>query len=189
MAPEVYAELPYNGLKADVFSLGVILFILLTRYPPFETASPTDPFYSFITKSSSTKQGLQSLLKFLKINNLSNQAVDLLSKMLCPERTRISISEVIKHPFMDPFVEQEKQTIVDFQEHSHSLYCEDSSKTFASDAIAAAAVGGNVDVLFQNAELPAAGPAVDRLICREAGKEEIMKWTRSTTPEAIMTSS
>jgi len=41
MAPEMLMKLPYNE-KADIFSAGVILFILLAGYPPLQTAEIGD---------------------------------------------------------------------------------------------------------------------------------------------------
>ena len=49
MAPEVVAGEFYNGEKADLFSVGVCLFLLAGRRFPFMgDASPTDPMYSLI---------------------------------------------------------------------------------------------------------------------------------------------
>lgn len=35
MCPELFAKKAYNAKKADVFSLGVVLFILAKASPPF----------------------------------------------------------------------------------------------------------------------------------------------------------
>eukprot|EP01084_Bolivina_argentea_P079705 144520_1 len=43
-APELLLNQKYD-LKCDIFSIGVILFILLTGYPPFEQASKNDKWY------------------------------------------------------------------------------------------------------------------------------------------------
>ena len=34
-APEILSRIPYNGIKADIFSLGKLLFILVTKMLPF----------------------------------------------------------------------------------------------------------------------------------------------------------
>jgi len=39
---------PYQGQKADVFSLGVTLFAMVKGYPPFSRAISDDPFYKKI---------------------------------------------------------------------------------------------------------------------------------------------
>lgn len=48
MAPEVYEGLVYNGHWADLFSAGVILFLMISRHPPFYKAWTSDPHYKLI---------------------------------------------------------------------------------------------------------------------------------------------
>lgn len=45
MAPEVLACKPYNAVKADVFSAGIVLFIFVTGRPPFLQADQNDHIY------------------------------------------------------------------------------------------------------------------------------------------------
>ena len=47
MAPEIQTK-NYEGAKADIFSCGVILFIMCTASPPFERSVPNDPYYKLI---------------------------------------------------------------------------------------------------------------------------------------------
>lgn len=42
MSPEVLSCLPYEGKTADVWSAGVVLFIMLAGFPPFEIATNQD---------------------------------------------------------------------------------------------------------------------------------------------------
>jgi 5'-AMP-activated protein kinase catalytic alpha subunit len=35
----------YDGAKADVFSAGVTLFLMLTKFPPFRSAHSKDPYF------------------------------------------------------------------------------------------------------------------------------------------------
>ncbi len=45
MAPEVLARQPYDPAAADVWSSGVVLFILLAGFPPFQIADSSDWWY------------------------------------------------------------------------------------------------------------------------------------------------
>lgn len=45
MAPEILAQEPYSGEKADLFATGVLLFIMTAQHPPFRKASHRDSFY------------------------------------------------------------------------------------------------------------------------------------------------
>lgn len=48
MAPEIKEGKEYNGLKVDLFSAGVILFILVKGIFPFKEARTTESFYSML---------------------------------------------------------------------------------------------------------------------------------------------
>ena len=46
MCPELVMKKKYDGKKADVFALGVILFVFMKGQPPFEIADIiNDPYY------------------------------------------------------------------------------------------------------------------------------------------------
>ena len=45
MAPEIIGKKEYDGTLADVFSSGVILFIMHAGSPPFSGASDKDPYF------------------------------------------------------------------------------------------------------------------------------------------------
>ena len=45
MAPEVLMDLPYDGNKADIFSIGVILFVTYSGFQPFATATNDDQLF------------------------------------------------------------------------------------------------------------------------------------------------
>ena len=96
MAPEVYQDssCSYDGLNADIWSLGVLLFILFTGNPPFEVSSVEDERFQVIQR-----YGVRELLE-LDQAKVPELAIDLMEKMLvCSPNQRVSIKEVVAHPF------------------------------------------------------------------------------------------
>lgn len=80
MAPEVQTK-NYDGRKADIFSSGVILFIMFTATPPFERSVPNDPYYKLIKdKNYMAFWALQSKRK--PPGFFSDDFKDLVQKML-----------------------------------------------------------------------------------------------------------
>lgn len=45
-APEIFTR-AYQGRPSDIFSLGMMLFIILYNIPPFRSAKPNDEFYKY----------------------------------------------------------------------------------------------------------------------------------------------
>jgi len=90
LAPEIVRRNPYNGYKADVFSIGVVLFALLFGVFPFENLRVNGV------------QNLRTLkVRFPSDVKVSSSAKELLLKMLedDPEK-RYSISDVLKHEWI-----------------------------------------------------------------------------------------
>lgn len=48
MAPEIKVGLTYDGKQADLFSVGVILFIIVVGIFPFQEAKKDEYFYKLI---------------------------------------------------------------------------------------------------------------------------------------------
>ena len=52
MAPEIKEGRIYNGKKADIFSVGVVLFILIRGIFPFKEARKEEFFYNLICQKN-----------------------------------------------------------------------------------------------------------------------------------------
>lgn len=46
MAPEINENQPYEGDKVDLYSAGVVLFIMLYQNPPFGKSHSTDGMFN-----------------------------------------------------------------------------------------------------------------------------------------------
>ena len=51
MAPEILANQSYNGYEVDVFSAGVILFIIVNGIFPFKEAHNDGHYFKFLLKN------------------------------------------------------------------------------------------------------------------------------------------
>ena len=97
-APEILLNKPYDGFKADIFSLGVVLILLATNKQCFRSSSPTDSNYRFIVAGK--------LDKFwgrvdTQINKLSKELKDLFIKMVSfKPNERPTIDEILKSDWM-----------------------------------------------------------------------------------------
>lgn len=92
VAPEVLAGREYNE-KVDVWSAGVILYIMLAGVPPFYGDSPAETFQAV----------LRGNLRFPTrlFRSVSPEAKDLLRKMICKDVSRrLSADQVLRHPWI-----------------------------------------------------------------------------------------
>jgi len=107
-APELLLNQKYD-LKCDIFSVGVILFILLAGYPPFEQASKTDKWFKPLSKGKYDKfWKAHQKSQIIKIPG----AKDLLTKMLCPDPTqRIDMNGIKNHEWFKGAVLKQKDLI------------------------------------------------------------------------------
>ncbi|KAJ1409340.1 Serine/threonine-protein kinase, active site [Sesbania bispinosa] len=92
VAPEVLMGRDYNE-KVDVWSCGVILYIMLAGIPPFYGDSAVEIFEAVVRAN----------LRFPSriFRSVSPAAKDLLRKMICRDSsTRISAEQALRHPWI-----------------------------------------------------------------------------------------
>jgi serine/threonine protein kinase len=94
--PEMNENVAYHGDKADIFTLGVILFSMLFGKVPFQKAIQSDKCYKYIYKQDYT-----TFWGIIKEDNIPIEAVELLNKMFCYNfQNRISIEEILQSEFL-----------------------------------------------------------------------------------------
>ena len=97
--PEINYKIPYDGFKADIFSLGVTLIVLVTGLAPFKKATKTNKSYKHIYLKNYDAfwqifdSGLQGMTLSPEFKDLINQMLQYVPK------ERPEIIKVIKHPW------------------------------------------------------------------------------------------
>lgn len=97
MAPEVLAGIKYVGTCADVWSLGVALFVMISGFPPFHQANREDWWYRCVQEKNYSR--------FWKEHErhavFSNELKHLLSNMLCANPLeRYTLLQIENHPWV-----------------------------------------------------------------------------------------
>eukprot|EP00252_Welwitschia_mirabilis_P011244 TRINITY_DN2530_c0_g1_i2.p1 TRINITY_DN2530_c0_g1~~TRINITY_DN2530_c0_g1_i2.p1 ORF type:complete len:389 (-),score=19.20 TRINITY_DN2530_c0_g1_i2:627-1793(-) len=151
VAPEVIADRGYEGATADLWSCGVILFVLLTGWLPFDDRNIA-VLYQKIFK------GDFKCPKFL-----SKGSTDLIKKILDPNpKTRITIPDIVKHEWFQegysPAKFEEEDTCVDdvnaaFTNTEENLLMEETGPILMN-AFQLIAMSGSLDLsgLFEKEE-------------------------------------
>eukprot|EP01065_Artemidia_motanka_P026756 TRINITY_DN31_c0_g1_i7.p1 TRINITY_DN31_c0_g1~~TRINITY_DN31_c0_g1_i7.p1 ORF type:complete len:449 (+),score=176.60 TRINITY_DN31_c0_g1_i7:82-1428(+) len=88
VAPEVLKERGYNGITADIWSCGVILFVMLAGYLPFDDPNMNALF-------NKIERG-----EYRMARHFTDPVKDIISRMLViePEK-RITLEQIMQHPW------------------------------------------------------------------------------------------
>ena len=80
VCPQILEQKAYNGMEADVFSLGVIMWCIVTGRKPFDLARRDDYFYNLLRNRC-----YDEYFRFTEQENLSQEFKDLFVRMVSPE--------------------------------------------------------------------------------------------------------
>ena len=96
MAPEIFANSePFDGFAIDLWSTGVILYIMLTGFPPYDQATLADPRFESIVNGRLVAQ-----LEEWGVH-LSQEVGNLLQNMLqLDPSNRLTLNQVMRHPWV-----------------------------------------------------------------------------------------
>lgn len=96
MAPEIKEQKTYDGMEIDIFSTGVILFIIVQGIFPFQEAKKDEYYYNLLMKGN-----YETYWKKTGGENLSPDFKDLILKMFSYDGSkRPSVKDIAEHPWM-----------------------------------------------------------------------------------------
>lgn len=134
-APECFTSsaIEYQGVPSDIFSLGIILFLLVMGFYPFEKPNFTDNKYKFIMKKD-FNGFWKKCEKILGKENfpVSNEFKNLFEKMVCYQaKERLSINEIKNHPWFYEITGKNNNIInnSNIYNKNESINCGNNSKT------------------------------------------------------------
>ena len=90
IAPEVFLKQSYD-FSVDYWSLGAIMYEMLFGFPPFLSDTPYQTGLKIIK--------WKEWLSFNNNNNISLDAIDLISNLLCDKKNRFNFNQIINHKF------------------------------------------------------------------------------------------
>eukprot|EP01083_Nonionella_stella_P162134 531975_1 len=111
MPPEAYARQSYDARSADVYSLGIMLFMMLVGAPIYQIPHSHNAAFNYMIHGK-----LVAILKHWKrLRIVTVDALDLLNRILVYEPKRITLDQIQQHPFLTNTIkiEQEQKDAVE----------------------------------------------------------------------------
>jgi len=98
MAPEIFANCPrYQGTKVDIWSAGVVVFVMLIGHPPLEVARQNDWWFRAIQRNR-YDQFWAAHLKDIEISQEFKEFVN--SILVVDPAHRATLQDIREHPWM-----------------------------------------------------------------------------------------
>jgi len=100
MSPELFQGIAWDAYANDIFSLGVILYSLLTGRPPFQQAESSDVWFHVIYSGQWLTPQIRKQPSAHVYTHLSESALDLVNRILKPQEVRPTCEQILQHPWM-----------------------------------------------------------------------------------------
>lgn len=180
VAPEVFGNQRYD-FACDIWSLGVILYILLVGYPPFYSFSGQNTLTPNMKKSIKEANFDTSTKEF---QNISPNAVDLIQQMLKAKPSeRITIEDVMQHPWINQDINEIPENKIIMDENAMDYF---TKKGKVNDAMTEALKHERLpeDQAFKVVEVNSLKSRMRNRKNRNQNKESNKRNLNETTPEA-----
>jgi serine/threonine protein kinase len=101
MSPELYSSSTWDGYANDCYALGNILYLLLTGRPAYTRPRFDDLWFICILSGQwKWKAVREQPVAKLVYSHLSDDAINLIDKILKPQETRINIQQILEHEWL-----------------------------------------------------------------------------------------
>ena len=100
VAPEILSNKPYEGIKADIWSLGIVLYVIVVGKIPWTSTNQSQLYYQIQT------------CQFHVPNTLSQSLQQLITSLIDPvPKSRPSTDDILRHPWVVGSSSPNPQTI------------------------------------------------------------------------------
>lgn len=145
MAPEMLGGKGYDATVSDIWACGVILFIMLAGFPPFQKAIMNDWWFS---KLATNKHAL-----FWQAHSrsayFSDSTKDFINKILQPDPAkRMTVADIKKHPWFNGPVISDAQLVAELTRRKNEVDEQKARQRLEQKqqaAASAASGGGSLD--------------------------------------------
>ena len=118
MCPQMWFGRNYYGIKADIFSLGVVLFFLASKKTLFEFAYSTDSTYKLLIYKNKPDEFIQKILvNHPQISEVSKDIRDLYIRMIqYNEKKRPkAVKEILEGPLFDDLKNYKDEDYIEYE--------------------------------------------------------------------------
>ncbi len=98
----MFTDSEYRGLPAEMFALGVLLFVMVMGWYPFDEATEKDQLFVLLQKDDTSDYWETHRDKYDYRENLATPSFrDLIKALLTKDVTqRLNLSQFMQHPWM-----------------------------------------------------------------------------------------
>jgi serine/threonine protein kinase len=118
MSPQMWLKKGFNGIKADIFSLGVVLFYLITKKNCFIMAHKGEPTYKLICNPKKHEEFWKKIFKiYPQVSHVSDEFRNLYLKMVSYEEENRpkSVKDILDNPIFKDITNLKNEDYTEYE--------------------------------------------------------------------------